>query len=190
MRTPLPIRTAFWLWMIGAIAAGQLGWLHRLPAAVWLLVPVVLTSLLVLAYRTLGGFRSWVDSLDLRGLVLLNFSRIAGIYLLLQAGRGQLPYAFSLPSGAGEIAVALSAVLVALLPLSPHARRHALSIWNVAGLVDIVLIAITALRVGWVQPRELNALGHLPLSLLPTFLAPLIIASHLAIFARLHSENR
>jgi hypothetical protein len=31
----------------------------------------------------------------------------------------------------------------------------------------------------------MRALTHLPLSLLPTFLVPLIIASHVVIFARL-----
>lgn len=190
MPTPLPIRTAFWLWMIGVIAVGQFGWLHRMPPAAWLLIPVGLTGLQVLAYRTIAGFRGWVDALDLRGLVLLNFSRIAGLYLLALSRRGELPYTFSLPSGVGEIAVAIAAVLVALWPFAEATRRRAIYIWNVAGTIDIALIAVTALRVGYGAPRELISFGHLPLSLLPTFLAPLLIATHLAIFARLRPDNR
>lgn len=190
MVTPLSIRIAFWLWMFAAIAAGQFGWLHRLPLVTWLIIPALLTGLLVLAYRGLGGFRGWVDSLDQRGLVLLHFSRIAGLYLLALSRRGELPYAFTLPSGLGEIVVALAAVALALLPLAETTRHRALYIWNVVGVIDVALIAITALRVGVSEPRPLFAFGHLPLSLLPTFLAPLIIATHLAIFARLSPATR
>jgi hypothetical protein len=44
---------------------------------------------------------------------------------------------------------------------------------------------ITIARINHANPYELRSLTYLPLSLLPTFLVPLLIATHLMIFARL-----
>ena len=64
-------------------------------------------------------------------------------------------------------------------------RRGPVLAWNVFGLVDIVLVVATATRLGVADPGSMRALLELPLSLLPTFLVPIIIATHIIIFARL-----
>jgi hypothetical protein len=46
-------------------------------------------------------------------------------------------------------------------------------------------VILTAATQGLADPPSMRALLELPLSLLPTFLVPLIIASHLLIFVRL-----
>jgi preprotein translocase subunit SecY len=53
------------------------------------------------------------------------------------------------------------------------------------GLIDIILVVVSAVRINSADPTQLRALTYLPLSLLPTFLVPLIIATHIMIFARL-----
>jgi hypothetical protein len=58
-------------------------------------------------------------------------------------------------------------------------------IWNTFGLIDIVLVVFSALRFGLKDWQAMHVLRDLPLSLLPTFLVPLIIASHVLIFVRL-----
>jgi hypothetical protein len=60
-----------------------------------------------------------------------------------------------------------------------------LLIWNTLGFVDIILVVFSALRFGLRDWQSMHALRELPLSLLPTFLVPLIIASHILIFVRL-----
>ena len=60
-----------------------------------------------------------------------------------------------------------------------------LLIWNTIGLIDIIFVVFSALRFGLQDWQSMHALRELPLSLLPTFLVPLIIASHLLIFVRL-----
>jgi len=99
-----------------------------------------------------------------------------------------LPYAFAVPGGWGDITVATLALLVCLLPLKPSLRTHAITIWNVIGLVDILLVVVTAGRLGFEDMRQMRALTYLPLSLLPTFLVPLIIATHLMLFLRLRTK--
>jgi hypothetical protein len=185
MTTPLAIRIVFWTWLIVAVAAGRLQWMQALPPIAMPAVILGLTALLALAYRKLGSFRAWVDAIDLRGLVLLHVTRFAGFYFLLLYDRGELPYAFAVPGGLGDIAVAFLALGVCLFPLNENRRRHALSVWNFVGLIDLLLVISTAARLGFTEPGSMRALTQLPLSLLPSFLVPLLLATHLVIYARL-----
>ena len=128
--------------------------------------------------------RRWIDAIELRSLVLLHVTRFVGIYFLILHERGELPRAFAVPGGIGDIVVATMALPVALAPLDDAARCRAIRIWNIVGLVDIIMVIITAMRINLSTPGQLRPLTHLPLSLLPTFLVPLIIATHIIIFAR------
>jgi hypothetical protein len=61
----------------------------------------------------------------------------------------------------------------------------ALLTWNTLGLIDIVFVVFSARRFGLQDWQSMRALRELPLSLLPTFLVPLIVASHVLIFVLL-----
>ncbi|MSU23963.1 MAG: hypothetical protein EXS32_09105 [Opitutus sp.] len=185
MLTQVVVRLAFWLWFATAVAVGRVSLLQRLPPPAIPGILFGLTALLLYGYFRVAALRAWADALDLRALVLLHVTRFVGIYFLVLYGRGELPHDFAVPGGIGDIVVATLALVVALAPLGPPLRSRAISIWNVIGLVDILLVAFTAARLNLSDPSQLRALTHLPLSLLPTFLVPLIIASHFVIFNRL-----
>jgi hypothetical protein len=179
------VRLFFWLWFGAAVAAGHFLLLQRIPPFAVQGMILGLTALLVLCYYRVASVRAWVDSLDLRMLVLIHVTRFVGIYFLILYQRGELPRAFAVPGGIGDIVVATMALPVVFAPLDDAARRRAIVIWNVVGFVDILLVVISAARINLLgNPTELRALTHLPLSLLPTFLVPLIIATHIIIFAR------
>lgn len=188
MTPSLAIRTVLWMWFIAALLAGRLLWLQQLPMPAVQGILLGLTALVLFAYRAVPTVRAWLDAFDLRVLVLLHCVRFVGFYFLLLYDRGDLPYAFAVPGGLGDIAVAAFALAVALIPWSEAARRHAIYIWNVVGLIDILLVVYTAARLGLTSPNSMRALTYLPLSLLPVFVVPLIIASHLIIFTRLRRE--
>ena len=120
---------------------------------------------------------------DLRWLVLLHVSRFVGFYFFLLYRRDELPFAFAVPAGWGDNLVA--ALALALLAL-PHMRnwKMLLLCWNTIGLIDIVVVVVLALRIGLADWQSMHALRELPLSLLPTFLVPLIFTSHVLIFVR------
>jgi len=189
MRTPLYIRFTVWVWLIAALVAGNQQWLGRLPAPAGPALILVLTGLLLVCYAAAPGFRAWIDALDLRALVLLHVTRLVGIYFLLLYQRGELPYAFAVPGGWGDITVAVLAILVCVVPLADANRRRAVTIWNALGFVDILLVVLTAARLGLENRWQMRALTYLPLSLLPTFLVPIIIATHVMIFQRLRRET-
>ena len=185
MPTALVVRLVFWIWFGAAFFAGQQLLLLRLPALATTAMVIGLTTLLLLAYFRFSPVRTWVDALDLRVLVLLHVTRFVGIYFLVLYRRGQLPYDFAVPGGIGDIIVAALALPIALAPLADTTRQRAIRIWNIIGLVDIALVLLTATRLNLADPDHLRALTYLPLSLLPTFIVPLIIASHVVMFVRL-----
>ncbi|MBL9187038.1 MAG: hypothetical protein JNK23_06140 [Opitutaceae bacterium] len=190
MAASLLARLFFWLWFGAALAAGYLGWLQKLPPLAVPAIVLGLSGILISAYLRVGAVRAWVDAIDLRALVLLHLTRFVGIYFLVLHQRGELPYAFAVPGGIGDIIVAAVALPVAFAPLEPAARRRVIRIWNVVGLVDILLVVATAVRLNLADPGQLRALLRLPLSLLPTLLVPLIIATHIIIFVRLARTER
>ena len=182
-------RLIFWLWAFGALAVGHFRLLQRLPAPAIQGILVGLTALLLAAYFRSRPVRAAIDQRDLRGLVLFHVTRFVGFYFLHLYALGELPYDFAVPGGYGDIVVAALALVVVFVPMSAALRERALTIWNVIGFIDILFVVVTAARLGRADPFSMRALTVLPLSLLPTFLVPLLIASHLVIFTRLkHSR--
>lgn len=179
------LRFGLWLWFFAALAVGHFLLLQRIPAPAIQGILFGLTALLLAGYFYVKPLRAEIDRLDLRALVLLHVTRFVGIYFLHLYSLGQLPYDFAVPGGYGDIFVAVLALLVGLAPMTAALRSRLISIWNVVGLIDILLVVLSAARLGLSEPLSMRALTVLPLSLLPTFLVPLIIASHVVIFHRL-----
>jgi hypothetical protein len=187
--TPLSIRIAIWAWLIVALLVGNSSLLRTLPMPAIQGILFALTAVCLGLYFKVRALRTWIDGLDLRALALLHITRFVGIYFLVLYRRGELPYAFAVPGGWGDIIVAGLALLVCLLPMTAGVRLRALTIWNVIGFVDIMLVVVAAGRLAVQGNLQMRALTYLPLSLLPTFLVPLIIASHVIIFLRLRRES-
>jgi hypothetical protein len=136
-----------------------------------------------LAWPTL---RRFVWTVDLRALVLFHLTRFVGFYFLVLHARGELPWAFAVPGGWGDNVVAATGLLLVLLvrPDRPGGRRAYL-VWNVVGLLDILGVVLTAARLAFSDPASMRALLALPLSLLLTFVVPIIIATHVWMLGRL-----
>jgi hypothetical protein len=183
------VRIFFWLWFGAAIAAGHFLLLQRLPPVALPGVILVITALILLAYFRITAARTWVDSLDLRTLVLIHITRLIGVYFLMLYQRGDLPRAFVVPGSITDIIVATMALPIALAPLEAGPRRRAIVIWNVVGFIGLLLTLVNATRLNLVDPSQLRALTHLPLSLVPTFLMPLLLAIHVIIFDRTRREQ-
>lgn len=174
------------VWFLAALVVGAAGVLLLLPPPFPQVVILALVVALGVALWISGGFRRWAMSVDVRILVLLHVSRLfAGLYFLFLAGRGTLPPEFAVTAGWGDIAVAVLALLLVLfVPLETRGGRVALLVWNVLGFLDILFVVATAARIGMQDPYAIRPFLWLPLSLLPTFLVPVIVFTHLLIFAR------
>lgn len=184
MSTSLLYTGVLAFWFAAAYVLGESGRLAALEGRAPQIILFGLTGLLLVNSVMLPGFRRWLAALDLRRLVALHVARFVGIYFLILHGRGQLPYDFAVKGGWGDIAVATGAVALLLVP-GLLARRGIVLGWNVVGLADILFVVATAGRLAAADPSSMRALLRLPLSLLPTFYVPLVIATHVWIFWRL-----
>jgi hypothetical protein len=186
------------------LAGGWLGMVSCLAAAGAFSLPVIGTAAIgmavVLPLIAVLGLRARWDTLrDLaRGtplpvLVGLNAGRVLGVQFVLLYAMGRLPAAFALTAGLGDMLVAALAVPLALAMRRGEAgwRRYALA-WNALGTLDLV----TALTLGVgsspgfplrfiFQQPDTGIMGSLPWLLIPGFLVPFYLITHLFIFARL-----
>jgi len=177
-------------WLMAAIVLGAAGVTQSLRPPAPQVVLLGLTALLVLLGFGLSSFRSWMMTVDERVVVGLHLTRFVGIYFLILYGRGELPFDFAVPGGWGDIVVATTVLgLIVLCRATSRVGWWAYSIWNVIGLLDILFVVATAVRLGLTAPESLQPLLRLPLSLLPMWLVPLIIASHVFLGTRL-AQNR
>jgi hypothetical protein len=181
-----PVVLTLALWFCGAVALGTSGVLRGVRPP----MPQVLIAVLTIASLSIALavplFRSWADAVAVRSLVAIHLTRLVGVYFLILARQGALAPKFAVPAGYGDIVVATLALVVILIgPPGTRWRRGFYLVWNFLGLVDILLVVGNAARVGLADPQSMQPLLRLPLSLLPTFLVPVIITSHLLIFRRL-----
>jgi hypothetical protein len=173
------------VWLVVACLLGASGRLTALrPPAPQAIILGLTAILLVMSFRV-SALRGWLAALDPRWLVGLHLTRFVGIYFLVLAGRDELARAFAVPAGWGDILVATGALLLVLTGPGEGDRRSWFLVWNVVGLLDIVLVVITAARLWIAGPVSMGAMLRMPLSLLPTYLVPLIIATHVILFRRI-----
>lgn len=160
-----------------------------------LLVPLAIVSGvlgLTLAYHLDPGFRAFAHRIDARWILGFHALRAPiGLVFLLLIARGLLTPEFS-AAGYGDIAAGVGAL--ALLPFAATTprRRWAWHVWNVAALLDILLVFVTAQRILlWRGDfAALEVLTHFPGPLLTLFVVPVVMATHLMVFARLRAASR
>jgi hypothetical protein len=178
----LPAGLSLALWLTVSLLVGLSGVLATSSLPLPQITIAALVLILTGAYAASKAFRDWLGAIPLMALVGIHLVRFVGFYFLWLHARGELPGSFAEPAGWGDIAVATSAVL--LLLAEPKGRRAYLA-WNTLGSIDILFVVLNATRLAISDPASLSALQKLPLSLLPTFVVPLIIFSHIVIFLRL-----
>lgn len=145
----------------------------------------------LLAYAVSSRVKAWVRAVSPGALVALHLVRFIGAWFIVLYRRGELPFAFAVPGGWGDIAAAATAaaILLGALPARTRVRRVALGAWNAFGLADILFVVTTAATIFLADPDALAPLTRLPLSLLPTYFVPLIVLSHLRIFGWLRETR-
>jgi hypothetical protein len=150
-------------------------------------------AVFVFCYLASVRFRQFVLSLDLRMLTVTQTLRIIGIVFVILYQQGALPGVFALPAGLGDIAIGVTAPVVAWYWKRPFPRKMFIA-WNVLGIIDLVLavslgVLASATPVGVLAGDVTTRLmGKFPLSLIPTFFVPLLLIFHLISLSRVRKE--
>lgn len=175
-------------WFAFALSASKLGLFRTasdappIPLGLAVLIPV---AVFALWYRVSPGFRDFVLSLDLRALTILQAWRGAGIVFVVMYVYGLLPGFFALPAGWGDIAIGVTAPLVAFRFLGAE-RRKTFITWQLLGMLDLMnAIGLgTAARLLHPEGITTEAMTVLPMSVIPTFLVPLFFIFHIISLAQ------
>ncbi len=172
------------LWFLSAVWIGATGTFY-LATPIEVAITVWIGCILLLAgVWRIGVARAWAMGASVRWLLAPHLVRFVGLAFLVLHARGELPFSVGMVGGIGDVAIAIGA---SALMLDPDARW--IKWWNVAGLVDILSVVVSVFREGLREPQSVAVIREFPLSLLPTFFVPLIIATHGIIFARLRSDR-
>ncbi|MEQ9620210.1 MAG: hypothetical protein RIG61_13695 [Deltaproteobacteria bacterium] len=175
------------VWFLISFIAGALGFTASLVPPAPQIILFGLVVILFLLFLLSPGFKSWCLTVDVRVLVLIHVTRFIGIYFLILYSEGKLPYNFAVPGGWGDIIVAALALIVVLfIPPKGGAGSGVYFLWNLIGFIDILYVISTAATLAISDPVSMSRLVKLPLSLLPTFLVPIIIFTHIVVFIRLY----
>lgn len=181
--------TALAVWFLTALAASHFGLLALLPFPFPQVVLFSLFILQIVLYWRSTAVRKWVDGVDVRALMLFHITRFVGFLFLYLYSVGRLPSEFAVKAGWGDIFVAVTAIIVAVV-ISFRQMPKLVFAWNVVGLADILLVLATGARLGSTDPRLMAEFTRLPLALLPTFIVPIVLSTHVFIFKKLLDQSR
>ena len=170
--------------------------LKVLPLLCGFLVPVsMVTAGLWFNPVLRSGIFSIVESLPLSWLIGVHAIRITAIGTIIKYLDGDLPGHFILPVGVPDFAVGLTA-----LPMAWWASRNlasaktSLIVWNLIG-ASIFLSAGILMHVSMPGPVQFFTSGpttqtlfEFPLALVPTFLVPCFVGTHLACLWKLFAR--
>lgn len=175
-------------WFIFALSASGLHLFRNdsnrvgLAVALAALTPIVVFSLWFAASEK---FRQFGLSLNPRTLTLVQSWRILGFVFVLLQAYSVLPAIFALPAGYGDMAIGATASLVAWKLANPG-HRSTFIFWQVLGIADLVMAVSLGTTARLLSPHgtSMVAMTVLPLSLVPTFIVPLLLIFHVICIAQ------
>jgi hypothetical protein len=202
VRTASAVFLGVWLGAALLLAPAPASLLARDSFYLTPLIPffvVVPPTIVLLALWRSSTLRRVLAAASLPALIGVQFYRSLGVLFVILLALGQLPAHFAVPAGWGDIAVGLTAPLVALALARGVRGGRTLAIgWNVFGLLDLA-VAI-GMGTGFLAPflvpdlgprvSPAPAMGVFPMVLVPTFAVPVSVLLHLVALVRLRREAR
>ena len=193
-RRRLALFAAAWFVTIASLAAA--GTFARPAGAGTLAIgAAVATPILagLIAFARSRSVRAFVFGVPLAVLVAVHVGRFLGGFFVALHSAGRLPPTFALTAGWGDIFVAAAALPLAwaIHRRAPGWRPLTLA-WNALAMID--LATAVSLGVGSAPDSPLRfifespnsgAIATLPWVMIPGFLVPVYMLTHLAIFAQL-----
>jgi len=169
-------------WFLFALSASALDGFKNDANRVGLAVAVAAVApILVFAlwFASSEKFRRFALSLNPQLLTFTQSWRIVGFTFVLLQARGILPAIFALPAGYGDMAIGMTATLVAWKLANP-VRRQSFILWQLLGIADLITAVSLGTTARLLSPHSASmvAMTVLPLSLVPTFLVPLFLIFH------------
>jgi len=137
------------------------------------------------ALRAWPAFRRHVLGADLRLVAAIQGWRVLGFAFIALHVHGVLPGLFAWPAGLGDMAIGAAAPWIAraLERDAEFVRSRRYRLWNVLGVLDLVLALTTGalasgLVPGLVGEITTEPVARLPLVFVPVYLVPIMLMLH------------
>lgn len=154
------------------------------------IAPIILALAFAFGWK---AFRTAVAGIPLPILVGLNTVRVLGVFFVILYAAGRLPAPFAPSAGWGDIITGIAAPFLAFLIARRGTGWRSITLaWNLFGTAD--LIAAIGLGVAsaadspfpiFTNRPDTALMAELPMFIIPAFLVPLLMLTHIAVFARL-----
>lgn len=160
---------------------------------------VVPITIVFLATSLSPAIRHVLAAASLPEVMGVQLYRTIGVVFLILLGLEQVPAHFALPAGWGDIAIGVTAPLVALAVARGFPAGRALAVsWNVVGLLDLAVAV--GMGTGFLAPflapdlgprvAPAAAMGVYPMILVPMFAVPVSVLLHLLALRKLRGDLR
>jgi hypothetical protein len=194
LRNLILVLLAAWLAIVITLAAGGVfdsGFTPGAHSPVLLGLAVIAPVILFAAsYAASAKFREFVFSVNPKILTLAQTWRIGGFLFLALAAWDVLPQPFANIAGWGDIFIGATAPLCAYF-LVLRLRRDATIAWQALGMLDLIVAIILGVlssptEIGFLAEGSITTrvMGVLPMSLVPTFIVPLLFIFHVIVIAQ------
>lgn len=178
-------------WFIVAAVLGAAGVFASPALPVGVAVGIAVFAPVLLAGRLVARARGY--EIPLTTLVGIHAGRVLGVAFLLLYSAGRLPFTFAHSAGWGDIVIGVLAMPVMwAVQRRVTGWRWITGVWNTLGMADL-LVAVTLgvgsapgslVRFNFEAPGS-GAIVAFPWVLIPAFFIPLLLLTHIAIFANL-----
>jgi hypothetical protein len=184
-------------WVVVSALLAAAGAYEQDPVVVqpWIAVAIVgVFAAVLIGARIPAVARALAGPDTITRLTAPHALRVLGVFFLLAMAIGRVPAVFALPAGLGDMAVGVAAPFV-VRRLRAGSRRGV--VWfNVLGIVDMA-VAVSIGFLSGAGPAQLihvtpptDAIGQLPLALVPTVVVPLAVGLHVLSLLRLRGTRK
>jgi hypothetical protein len=171
----------------GAVSPAGLG---TLGLGIAVLLPIVAIAFLTPRLKIL---RSALYGIPLSVLIGVNALRIFGYFFIIHYDAGRLPAPFAPSAGWGDVLAGIFAIPVAILVARKAIGWRPIAfVWALFAITDLILAIGFGVTSAYDSPLRIFTGGpdtvmmaELPMFLIPGFLVPVFILTHIAVFVRL-----
>jgi hypothetical protein len=154
--------------------------------------PMLVFFLVVIS--NLKIYKIILQHVTLQSLVGVHIFRLIGIFFLINHAYGAIPAKFAYIAGIGDIATALTSIIVVkAITLKKNYAKPLTIAWNIFGILDIGSVLITAISSTKLSIETgtlgISEIANFPFCLIPAFAPATIIFLHISIFRKLRNER-
>jgi hypothetical protein len=180
-----------------SVSLSASGWFEQFSVdALFAFGTFAIASGYLILHRLSQRFRLFVQARNLKRLTQSQAFRFFGTLALVKAYQHTLPLAFAVPTGIADLIIAIGSFFIARIVPDRGRVPKAFFVWHFAGLATLAMSAVLAIltsspRFGLVDAGLTSqAMTSFPVSIVPTFIGPMVTIFHLLALDAARHRNR